>query len=203
VIPLQIPTPEMVREYGSRFARDERAGPAERVLTRAFALHPTNADLEGVLTKVVLLNELYHTNVFAVVEMARHICAIAIDAPLALGSAAVVDRIAALTVSGANRRHYSFATKYCSWHYPEKYPIYDNLVERLLWQYQQDLGFARFKRGDLQEYSRYREIVVAFQHWCKLEDFTFRDVDKFLWLYAKELYGPIVGHAPVSSAPAR
>lgn len=203
MIPVQIPTPEIVREYGFRFDRDERSGPAGRVLARAFAQYPANTHLEDVLTKVVLLNGLYNTNVFAVVEMAKHICAIAIDPPLALGSAAVVDRIAMLTVGGATRRHYSFATKYCSWHWPEKYPIYDNLVKRLLWQYQIDHGFTRFRPPDLQEYSRYREILVAFQRWCKLQDFTFKDVDRFLWLYAKELYRPIVGQASVRPAAGR
>jgi hypothetical protein len=182
------PTPQLVSEYISRFGQDERYGIADIVLERAFGLYPYNTNLEDVLTKVVLLNSLYNTIIYAVIDMARHIQSLEIDGELALGSPEVIDRIAKLTVRGTTIRHYAFATKYCSWHSPNQYPIFDNLVERLLWQYQCHYNFYNFKRPDLHQYSRFREIFISFQLYFGLQQCTFKDIDKFLWFYAKELY---------------
>jgi len=90
------------------------------------------------------------------------------DPDLAAGMPGIVDRIAKLTIRGKTRRHYSFATKYCSWHQPDKYPIYDSLVERLLWAYRKEHTFADFRRSDLQDYQ-------------------IKELDKFLWYTSKDL----------------
>jgi hypothetical protein len=181
------PTPELVREANNCFNQDDRYGPADKVLTRIFSLHPRNNNFDDVLIKVVLLNGLYNTHVFAVVEMARHIHQLIIDDDLAAGSMTAVGRIADLTIRGRRRRHYSFATKYCSWHHPDKYPMYDGLVEKQLWRYQCQFEFANFRRADLQEYQKYKDIVSAFRTHFQLEEFTFKQVDKFLWFRSKNL----------------
>ena len=54
------------------------------------------------------------------------------DGSLTAGDPALVDQIACLTVGGKQRRHYSFATKYCSWHQPRQFPIFNNQVASLL-----------------------------------------------------------------------
>jgi hypothetical protein len=186
-LPLPIPTPDMVLEAAARFDQDPRSGPADRVLHRVFSHHPLNRDLEDVLIKVVLLNGLYNTNVFALMEMASHIVGLGVDPDLAAGSLAVVDRVASLTIRGKTRRHYSFATKYCSWHRPDAYPIYDGLVERLLWRYRAQNRFAEFSRPDMQDYAKYRSILEAFIRHFELADLSFKQVDKFLWYTAKVL----------------
>lgn len=188
---LIIPNRKTIQEFVSRFENDSRYGLADKVLSNIFRLFPENANIEQVLTKVVLLNGLYNTNVFAVVEMAKHIQDQRIDPILLSGSSTVVDRVARLTIRGKTRRHYSFATKYCSWHFPETYPIYDNLVERLIWLYQKRFNFASFERSDLQDYQSYREILAAFQGHFDLERLTYKEIDKFLWFYGKDLFQSI------------
>jgi hypothetical protein len=186
---LRIPTPDLIRAAVRRFDDDERYGPADRLLSQVFDQHPANTVLEGVLLKVVLVNSLYNANVFAFMAMARHILQLQIDAELAAGSAAVVGRIAPLTIRGETRRHYAFATKYCSWHRRDVFPIYDNLVERLLWQYRTQYKFAAFARADLQEYPTYRGILTSFRDHFGLDAFSFKEIDKFLWLHGKDLFG--------------
>lgn len=183
--PLPIPTPDLVLASVARFDMDPRAGPADRALHRVFSHHPLNTFLEDVLIKVVLLNGLYATNVFALVEMADHITGLQIDGDLSAGAGSLVDRIANLTIRDKTRRHYSFATKYCSWHRPEAYPIYDSLVEQLLWRYREQSRFADFKRPDLQDYTLFRSIIEAFIRNFSLGGLTFKQVDKFLWYTAK------------------
>ena len=100
ITPLPIPTPDLVRDAQVRFDQDESSGPADRVLYRVFAHHPDNVELEDVLLKVVLLNGLYATNVFALTAMATHIHRLQIDPKLASGSTELVDQIACLEIRG-------------------------------------------------------------------------------------------------------
>ena len=139
---LLLPTPELVLAMADRFDKDERYGPADKVLSGVFSRHPLNEVLEDILIKVVLLNRLYNTNVFAVMKMAQHIRGLHIDEELKQGSPALVHRIEALTLGGKTRRHYSFASKYCSWHKPDAFPMYDSLVERVLILYRDQYAFA-------------------------------------------------------------
>ena len=184
---LPVPTPDLVHQAVARFDEDDRYGPADRVLSRVFSHHPRNDELEDVLIKVVLLNGLYNTNVFAVMEMACHIRELRIDDDLAAASTLLVDRIAKLTIRGKTRRHYSFATKYCSWHRPDDYPIYDGLVGRLLLAYSREHHFAEFSRPDLQDYSKYKATLAALRLHFDLAALSFKQLDKFLWYTSKDL----------------
>ena len=187
LLALPYPTSDLVAQAVLRFDSDARYGSADRVLSRIFSQCPTNTALEDVLLKVVLLNSLYNTNVFAVMDMALHIRHLHIDADLAIASTELVDRIARLSISGKVRRHYSFATKYCSWHRPADYPIYDNFVEKILLLYQRKYKFAEFSKPDLREYSRYKETLNAFRIYFGFEFISFKELDKFLWWTSKDL----------------
>jgi hypothetical protein len=187
VIALPVPMPDLVRKAVRRFDSDDRYGPADRILTRVFSHHPLNNELDNVLIKVVLLNGLYNTNVYAIMDMAFHIRCLDIDAELAVASPDLVDRIARLTIHGKTRRHYSFATKYCSWHRPDDYPIYDSLVEKLLWLYHNQCHFAEFNRPDLQNYSTYKAVIGAFRQYFDLTHLSLKEIDKFLWFTSKDL----------------
>ncbi len=100
----------------------------------------------------------------------------------------VVEKIAKIQLKGKSRRNYSFASKYCSFHLPEVYPIYDGYVENLIWNYQKETHFADFKRGEMQQYPRYKEIIEQFRGYFGLEQFSLEELDHFLWLYGVESF---------------
>ena len=187
--PLPIPTSKLLSQAVARFDSDARYGPSDSVLSRVFSHQPNNDVLQDILIKVVLLNGLYNTNVFAVTAMALHIQNLGIDPELAPASPDLVDKIAWLKIGENSRRHYSFATKYCSWHRPAEYPIYDSLVERLLWAYRAQHSFAQFARQDPQDYPKFKAILTKFRSYFELEEVSFRELDKFLWFTSKDL-GP-------------
>jgi hypothetical protein len=182
------PTHSLVQHYVSLFDNDERYGLADRSLFAVVSVYPTNSILEHVLVKSALLNSFYNTNVFAIDKMARHIYEIDVDSSLSSGDDEVVENIALLTIRGDSRRHYSFATKYCSMHYPELFPIYDSKVDEILRAYRRDFKFASFNNSDLKEYGRFREIIFSFQSFFSLANFTYKEIDKFLWFYGKDLF---------------
>ena len=84
---------------------------------------------------------------------------------LAQGAPELVNEIARTPVDdGKIRRNYSFATKYCSWHMPEAYPIFDNVVGKLVSEYQRLDRFADYVwQRELTDYGTFRRAVEAFR----------------------------------------
>ena len=181
------PTVEIVREYVCRFEK-EGYGAIEKALEWLFRTFPKNNELGQVLIKAAALNDLYNTNIYAIDDMARHICGLGIDSRLRQRSLDLVEEIAVVEVGGKRRRNYSFATKYCSFHVPDAYPMYDGYVDAALWAFKKRDGFAEFKRKEMWEsYPRYVEVIEAFRDYYGLEQFSLREIDRFLWFAGRDL----------------
>ena len=139
------------------------------------------------MIKVCALNDLYSTRIFATLALAKHICSLKIDAQLEVADPEVVDRIAFVKIGDRPKKFFSFASKYCSWHDQEHYPIYDRFVHGLLVAYKQHYEFMRFSDDQLHTYRYFKEVVESFRSYFGLEDCSLKQLDKFLWLYGKEL----------------
>jgi hypothetical protein len=177
-----IPNAERVRAACDQFDHEHEL--VEQTLEALFHQYPENGDPRHVLLKVVAINSLYHTCIFALDVVARHIHAHhkEIDSALAAGSPEIVEKIAKVTVKGKVYNFFSFATKYCSWHNPHAYPIYDTHVDHYLWTLQQHNHFASFLHPDLWHYSKFLNIMTNFRNFHGLDSFTFKEIDKFLFL---------------------
>jgi hypothetical protein len=79
------------------------------------------------------------------------------------------------------RRYYSFATKFRSWHNQDAHSLWDYNVDEALWAYKKQDRFAIFKRQELCEYPRLTEVVKEFRTFYGLQQYSHKDVDKFLW----------------------
>jgi hypothetical protein len=182
------PTPALVRSYIRRFDKEEDS--VELTLAKLFSLFPKNMVLEDVLLKVVALNSLYRTRILAndIEAVAKHILKLQVDAGLQAGRSEAVDLIASVQLGKRERYNYSFATKYCSWHNREAYPIYDKRVNEILWGYKKQDQFAAFQRQTLWKYNEFKRIIMEFSAYYKLEVFTFKELDKFLWLASYDYY---------------
>jgi hypothetical protein len=188
---MNTPTAELVQAACEKFDREESV--IESALKELFSQYPGNVDLSHVLLKVVAVNTLYSTQITAhsetmpnVVDVAQHIRKNAqkIDAGLAAGSPEIVETIAWVSVPGKkDRNNFSFATKYCSWHKPEAYPIYDSNVQRYLEFLQEKTDFAKGFNVSATHWT-YAQFLVAMENLRKhygLGSFTFKEIDKFLW----------------------
>lgn len=183
---LPTPTKELVQHLASAFLAEARFERGERALTWLFNSLPRNTDSVEVLLKVVSLNSLYRTQILAVSELAEHIVALDLDPILAVGSHGAVEAVAACRLGNRARRLESFASKYCSWHRPNAYPILDSVLKGLLWQYQQQDPFATFKRKDLDSYSGFTSIHSAFVRTYDLADLSLKTLDKGLWMLGRQ-----------------
>ncbi len=184
---LHRPTKELVEMFGKQW---EQIGPAEEdAIRELLKIFPDNRDYTGVLIKSTIINTLYSTQIRAIVIVAKHIFGLNIDIGLKQGDPQIVEQIARVTIKGKERRNYAFATKYCSFHNPDHYPIYDSYVDKLLRAYQKEDRFSS-ETFDLKEYRRFKEVLKDFQNFYGLGDLNAKELDKFLWSYGKEVFGP-------------
>ncbi len=183
------PTPKLVYNHLTRLEQDIGFYTTEKALVELFTTFPQNQVLEHVLLKVATLNSLYNTNIYAVYTVAKHVHQLDIDPKLGNHSLDLVNEIATVTIRDKTRRNYSFASKYCSWHLPEIYPIYDSIVEQMIWIYQKSDRFTHFYRYELQNYVRYWGIMALFREFYGLDKFTFKEIDRFLWSYGRDFLG--------------
>lgn len=188
------PDRDAVKRYIEKWNALENYKAQESALNKLFMqFSPENNNLDDVLLKVAALNAFYSTNIYNVFAVARHIVSLNIDERLKQGDESLVMDISAghgvrNTKNGKELHFYSFATKYCSHHQPEVYPIYDNFVEELLVYLRDADNFADFRRKDLRNISVFKKTLLKLQAFYSLENFTLKEIDQYLWQYGKEKF---------------
>ena len=150
--------------------------------------YKANDNIRNILIKCSVLNDFYSTNIFKVFPVARHIQSIdRIDERLANGDLQLVNEIAMNNIAGKDKNFYSFATKFCSHHNQEDYPIYDSYVDEMLRHFRKKDHFAKFKNEELKDYSRFKEILLEFTKFYDL-DCSLKDLDRYLWQAGKKYF---------------
>ena len=157
---------------------------AEEALGQLRAQFPLNTDVRHVLLKVLVLNKLYSTMIrdIDVETVAKHIVGLANDKNLdQLLDQGSLDAVFLITACPNLKEYLSFASKFCSWHNPTAYPIYDGNVRECLWSYGKQDRFAKFRNQDLWYYQKLVETVIAFRNHYGLDSLTFKQLDKFMF----------------------
>jgi len=184
------PSVEQVKFYLDKWNLLESYTANESELNRLFwDRYPTNDVRDEILNKVAILDKAYSTHLKSIFDMATHIFQLKIDDRLQSGDESLVSDIANLVLSnGSPRIEYSFATKYCSHHRANDYPIYDSYVEKLLLHSRDVDGFAKFHKKDLRNFSIFKQVILEFRKFYSLENFSIKEIDRYLWLLGKEKF---------------
>lgn len=167
----------------------------EKLIIELFTKHKENTDEKAVLLKVCILDSFYSTNLRmlgegGVYEMAKHIVKLGTDKDLQNKSLELISKIADFTSEKGKRKVlYSFATKYCFFHNPNFYIIYDSFVEKALIFYNKKDKFykTKFTQNHIKDYTTFMDIFKSFKSFYALESFNNRELDHFLWIEGKEL----------------
>jgi len=158
----------------------------ESALGLVFTSFPKNIELPEIIVKVTTLNSLYSTHVWDIQSLSKQIRTLDIDRRLESGDFSLVHDIAKL---GRNNRYlYSFSTKYCSWHRPDIYPIFDKYVGALLWHYSKQGKIRKFQKYKLFEYPVLTSLIEEFRTAFGLTQIDPKNLDKFLWIYGQECF---------------
>lgn len=183
------PSIEKVEKYIKLWDTLENYSLQENALNKLFfELAPFNKDISDILLKSATLNDFYSTNIFSIYPVSKHILSLDIDERLKKGDETLVDDMKTVVINNKSIKLYSFATKYCSHHNPEDFPIYDSFVDKVLRYFRDMDGFSEFKNGDLKNYKRFKEILNDFRMFYGLQTYSFKDIDKFLWQFGKEYF---------------
>ena len=175
------PSPEQVIYYLRRWDELENYHLQESALDRLFhQLCPENKTIEDILLKAATLNDFYSTNIFSIFPVAKHILELDIDTRLMNGDLTLVDDLQTVMIGGKERHFYSFASKYCSHHNEKDYPIYDSYVDEVLRYFRAKHCFECFANDGLKEYGQFKDILIAFQSYYGLNQFSLKEVDKYI-----------------------
>lgn len=154
---------------------------------KLFHVHcPDNCDIESVLLKVSALNDFYSTNIYDTYTVAKHILKLNIDSRLTSGDRSLVNEIASVNTGEKVRNFYSFASKYCSHHNPDDFPIYDSYVDKMLRHYRKVDKFSNFRNDDLKLYPTFITVIESLRAFYGVDSFSLRQLDIFLWLTGKD-----------------
>ena len=189
-----LPSPEALEHWNNQWDTNEKLRnyrDQEAALTWLFKTYPHNTDLNQVLIKVTALNSLYSTTIYHLTETARHILELKdFDLRVKAGDLNLVEDLATFEVKQKNgvlrKKHIiSFASKYCSWHNPEAYPIYDSKVKEKLkvFKTRQENGLT-YKKGDLETYEGFCKAITELRDKFCLGP-SMKRIDRYLWAWAK------------------
>jgi hypothetical protein len=192
----ELPTANGVAKARDEFNIDRETKLIEPALTALFGTYPGNTNAAEVLLKVVTLNNLYSTRIPTraadrpnVFDIAECIPNLKLDEAFKGGSLEIVNVISTTQFPGKRKvNRFAFATKYASWHRQDVYPMWDGNVQRYLsylWQLRGadwEKFSAGFRLSGDWGYPEFHGLMVRFRAHYGLDAFSFKDLDKFLWL---------------------
>lgn len=183
------PSVKEVDEYIQKWDGLEDYVNQENALDKLFmVLCKDNQSIENILIKCSALNDFYSTNIYKIHNVAKHYLHQDIDSRLEIGDLSLVSDLAHITINGKPFYFYSFASKYCSHHRPEIFPIYDSYVHKVLKYFRDRDKFCVFKEKDLKDYESYTDIILNLRSYYGLDSFTIKEIDKYLWQLGKEAF---------------
>ena len=187
---------ELKDKYQNKYQKQEE------VIEKIFEL---SSSFKEVLLKVTVLNDFYSTNIFDTYNVACHIWNLNNTENLSYlfnkGDLDIVNKIADTPILSDPPKRinlYSFATKYCSFHQPEKYPIYDKYVDTALYFFESKLPFYKakennnkykktFTRESLKSYEQFKYVIDIFRENYELEKYKYKEIDQYLWQVGKDI----------------
>ncbi|MBP5687256.1 MAG: hypothetical protein J6X22_01260 [Muribaculaceae bacterium] len=189
VIEAKLPCSKSVEYYENVRAHLPKYVDQEEALERLFNdLCPINKDLEDILIKCSTLNDFYSTQIYNTYEVGCHYSKFDIDKRIKNRDLKLVNDLALVNTGGKQRNFYSLASKYCSHHRPDVFPIYDSFVDKMLTYFMHRDGFYKFAKKDLKDYPKFVDIINTFRTFYGLEDFSLTQIDTYLWLLGKDAF---------------
>jgi len=190
-----VPRPDsnIVKNYLNKWPSLGEPIERENALQHLFKnVFPRNDNINEILVKCSVLNDFYSTNIFNVNPIAKHIHNLKIDKRLDDGDSQLPNDISKghglLSRYGKELHLFSFATKYCSHHNQEDFPIYDSYVDKLLVYFKRVDSFSEFGNSELRDYIVFKKVIGDFKSFYQLEDFTLKEIDQFLWQFGKDYF---------------
>jgi hypothetical protein len=113
-------------------------------------------------------------------ELASFIASLGLEQLMREGNPEAVKKMKSFVVKEEEEEFLDFASTYCNWHNQDSFPIYSADALILLNSLIDDpQGFKQ------SSYLEFANALTIFRKDNKLEKLNFKELDKFIWLYAK------------------
>lgn len=183
---IPIPSKIEVEKYLKQWRDNEVYSISQKGLNNLFETFPLNNNLDKILVKVCTLDVIFSAQASRwFFEVSEHILNYDFDNKLKNDDIDVND-FANIYIKDKNKKRnfYSFASKYCSHHKPEEYPIYDSYVDDILWFFMKEE--LNNKRINLKNYKKFKDTLIKFRSKYELENYSLKEIDQYIWLLGKE-----------------
>ena len=177
----------IIKDYFNRFRGQEGYFVEDNRALHYFQINPTNTNLQDVLLKVREIRDTELIKQEAEDAMVDHIVSLNIDGDLQSMDQQIVMKIANLNFRGQPRFYYAFATRYCCYHHPEVYPIYDLLIEQFLRLYYKRTNDTAIEDHQLLEYTSFKRLMEEYLKAFQLPLTSYWELDKFIWTYGEQI----------------
>lgn len=160
--------------------------------------YPHNTDPEEVREKLAKLNRDYSVRVSLEHQgvIAGVICELSVDEALSAGDIGIVESIVTaadnkLKPKGEKGLYYSLVTKYCAFHKPTAYCLFDHFASTALMAkgYWKPADIGCNKDQSLRCYPQYHHAIEVFRERSGYARYCFRAIDHYLWYKGKEIKG--------------
>lgn len=142
----------------------------------------------ALMVKCATLNDFYSTYIFKVYYVVQHYLSVdKLENRLKKGDVTLVDDLRKVQTPRGPIDFYSFATKFCSHHNPTAFPICDKLAINALYAFKKRDNFCNFTKCCLTKYQEYIRVIDEFRIYYGLTNYSYKDIDKYLWQIGKEL----------------
>jgi len=147
------------------------------MLYSQFKLFQRNTDRREVVHKANLVDKLYNCNLKVDMgKIADHIVSLNIDSDLSAGNIEVVNKISRFP----GKNILVFASKYCHFHQPYKFPMWDKFAATGL----SDLVGKDHLRA--RNYNEFKSDIDILNSTSGL-GLTYKNLDEYLWLYGQKV----------------
>ena len=185
-------TKRCVLDAERRFYADESWAKHDiDALDALFTACPKNTSPWQVLLKVTALNALYKTRIMNIYPVVETILGVGckLDALIARADPSAVDLMKMVKFAKREKvmNFFSFASKFCHFHRPDRYPIYDQYVDAALRRLRKD-KMLEFETASLNRevYAQFKSVVDMFIE-RYADGCSYDAVDKYLWRFGKSL----------------
>lgn len=172
-----------IEEYNVRFDKGE-SGRQDELIAKFSKLSEINEN--NIIAVAALINTLYSTHIYPsdFENLIQQIINVNdLKNRLNNGDISLVSEISKV----GNKEYLSFASKFCAFFNNAKYPIYDRISREILSDINKKYGFTNRFCKDKIPYDRFVSIYNAFISAFDLQNYTYRQIDKFLWGKGKNL----------------
>lgn len=181
------PLEEIIHPYFDKFKGLEGYFVEDDSALRFFRTHSANIEAQDILLKIGEVRDKDLIKDEAQDVMVAHILSLQIDPLLEQANAQLVNDIASVNFNGQEKNYYAFASRYCNYHDQDSYPIYDQLMVTVLELYFKRIKKSTFDEQELLNYLSFKKLMREFVLSFHIPVFNYRELDKFIWVYGREV----------------